>query len=132
MFLFYFRAVQRQACELARGVIMNKKKVLSGILPIMIIILSVSSILLSVYHQKEIYPFGDNTISYGDMSQQTIPENLYYMWDVLHGKANPFFTWNSGFGLNISGAASEQAFFSPLNLFNLIYSRDNLTNFFYK
>lgn len=108
---------------------MERKKAISGIIPIVIIIFSVSSIILSVYHHKEIYPFGGNSISYGDMSQQTIPENLYYMWDVLHGKASPFFTWNSGFGLNISGAASEQAFFSPLNLFILFSSRDHLTDF---
>ena len=69
---------------------MERKKAISGIIPIVIIIFSVSSIILSVYHHKEIYPFGGNSISYGDMSQQTIPENLYYMWDVLHGKASPF------------------------------------------
>ncbi len=51
-------------------------------------------------------------IAYGDMVQQTIPENLYYMWNVLHGKVNAFFPWNSGFGINLSGVAAEQVYLS--------------------
>lgn len=93
------------------------------------IILLVSIIVLSIYYQKNIYPFGNETIAYGDMVQQTIPENLYYMWDVLHGKANAFFSWNSGFGINLSGVAAEQAYLSPLNLFIIFSARENLLNF---
>ena len=40
------------------------------------IILLVSIIVLSIYYQKNIYPFGNETIAYGDMVQQTIPENF--------------------------------------------------------
>ena len=51
------------------------------------------------------------------------------MWDVLHGKANAFFSWNSGFGINLSGVAAEQAYLSPLNLFIIFSARENLLNF---
>lgn len=50
------------------------------------------------------------------MTQQTIPV-MYYIWDVLHGKASPLFTWNSGLGINLTGAFSLGGFYSPLNLF---------------
>lgn len=107
----------------------EKKIVLNHMVSVLIIILVTSGVMLMTYQQKNIYPFGTGTIAYGDMVQQTIPENLYYMWDVLHGNADAFFSWNSGLGINISGAASEQAYLSPLNLFILLSSRDNLTNF---
>lgn len=55
-----------------------------------LIIFIVCVIILPVYYQKGIYPFGDGTIAYGDMAQ-TIPIQIFYMWDILHGKANPFF-----------------------------------------
>lgn len=105
---------------------MKKTKTLFNLFAIIFVI---SGIMLTVYYQKNIYPFGNGTIAYGDMLQQTIPENLYYMWDVLHGKANAFFSWNSGFGVNLSGVASEQAYLSPLNLFIIFSSRENLLNF---
>ena len=106
-----------------------KEKIKSSLQDIFVIILLVSIIVLSIYYQKNIYPFGNETIAYGDMVQQTIPENLYYMWDVLHGKANAFFSWNSGFGINLSGVAAEQAYLSPLNLFIIFSERENLLNF---
>ena len=99
------------------------------IIDLLVITSIISVIILMVYYQKSIYPFGNETVAYADMMQQTIPENLYYMWDVLHGKANVFFSWNSGFGINISGATSEQAYLSPLNFFIIFSSRDNLLNF---
>ncbi len=99
------------------------------IIDLLVITSIISVLILMVYYQKGIYPFGSETVAYADMMQQTIPENLYYMWDVLHGKANAFFSWNSGFGINISGATSEQAYLSPLNFFIIFSSRDNLLNF---
>lgn len=99
------------------------------IIDLLVITSIISVIILMVYYQKGIYPFGSETVAYADMMQQTIPENLYYMWDVLHGKADAFFSWNSGFGINISGATSEQAYLSPLNFFIIFSSRDNLLNF---
>ena len=82
-----------------------------------IILLIVTVAVLTAYCVNGIYPFGSQSIARGDMVQQTIPAGMYYVWDVLHGKANPFFTWNSGLGMNNSGADSLGALFSPLNLF---------------
>ena len=60
------------------------------------------------------------------MVQQTIPNGMYYMWDVLHGKASPFFTWNSALGMNISGASSLSAILSPLHLLLYLCPRSAL------
>ena len=78
------------------------------------------------YAANGIFPFGDNSIARGDMVQQTIPNGMYYMWDVLHGKASPFFTWNSALGMNISGASSLSAILSPLNLLLYLCPRSAL------
>lgn len=88
-----------------------------------IIFLAVTLIVLVAYAMDGIYPFGDASIARGDMVQQTIPGCMYYVWDVLHGKASPFFTWDSGLGMNISGAASLGAMLSPLNLLFYFCSR---------
>ncbi len=106
----------------------DQKKLFTHSLYIIIIIGLVIGIILPVYISKNIYPFGDGTIAYADMAQ-SIPIHLFYVWDILHGKGSPFFSWNSGFGVNFSGTASQNAFFSPLNLFTLFCSRENLINF---
>ncbi|MCI8365694.1 MAG: YfhO family protein [Eubacterium sp.] len=107
--------------------ITEKKKVITKDLSIMAIV--ISAVVLIVYMFNDIYPFGDGTIARGDMVQQTIPAGMYYVWDILHGQASPFFTWNSAFGMNISGASSLGALLSPLNLFLYFSTRDNLANF---
>lgn len=94
-----------------------------------IILLIVTIAVLTAYKMNGIYPFGSKSIARGDMVQQTIPAGMYYVWDVLHGKASPFFTWNSGLGMNISGAVSLGALFSPLNLFLYFSTRSYLYNF---
>ena len=93
------------------------------------ILLIVTVAVLTAYSVNGIYPFGSQSIARGDMVQQTIPAGMYYVWDVLHGKANPFFTWNSGLGMNISGAVSLGALFSPLNLFLYFSTRSYLYQF---
>ena len=35
------------------------------------------------------------------LDQPVLVQYANYMWDVLHGKASPFFTWNSALGMNI-------------------------------
>ena len=62
-----------------------------------IICLIILFVTFVAYAMNGIYPFGHKSIARGDMVQQTIPAGMYYVWDVLHGKASPFFTWNSGF-----------------------------------
>ncbi len=105
----------------------EKKKAIARDLSIMAIVIGV--VVLVVYMLNDIYPFGDGTIARGDMVQQTIPAGMYYVWDILHGQASPFFTWNSAFGMNISGASSLGALMSPLNLLLYFSTRDNLANF---
>lgn len=105
----------------------NKEKAV--IIDVGIITAIISVIVLVAYQVNGIYPFGNETIARGDMVQQTIPAGMYYVWDILHGNASPFFTWNSAFGINISGASSLGAFLSPLNLFLYFSTRDNLVNF---
>lgn len=108
------------------SMIVNRKE---RIIDLSIIALVISVVVLAAYMVNGIYPFGDATIARGDMVQQTIPAGMYYVWDVLHGKASPFFTWNSAFGINISGASSLGAFLSPLNLFLFLSARENLVDF---
>lgn len=94
-----------------------------------IIAVIVSAVVLAAYKVNGIYPFGDGSVARGDMVQQTIPAGMYYVWDVLHGQASPFFTWNSGLGINISGASALGALLCPLNLFLYFSPRDYLVYF---
>lgn len=107
---------------------LNQRKVFIHSLSISVITVLVVGIILPVYISKGIYPFGDGTIAYADMAQ-SIPSQLFYVWDILHGKGSPFFSWYSGFGINFSGIASQGSFFSPLNLLTFFSARDNLINF---
>lgn len=113
--------------EFSWSSLIEKRK--EQILDLSVIALVISVVVLVAYMVNGIYPFGEATIARGDMVQQTIPAGMYYVWDVLHGKASPFFTWNSAFGLNISGASSLGAFLSPLNLLLFFSTRENLMDF---
>ena len=97
----------------------EKKKAIARDLSIMAAV--ISFVVLIVYVLNDIYPFGDGTIARGDMVQQTIPAGMYYVWDILHGQASPFFTWNSAFGMNISGASSLGAAESAESVFIFFY-----------
>lgn len=74
---------------------------------------------------KGIYPFGTTPIAYGDMEQSTVPF-LYYIWDLWHGKATPFFTWRLAAGTNVTGLVSYQSMLSPFNFPILFVQRTNL------
>lgn len=106
----------------------NEKKK-STLIDLGVIAMIIAVVVLLAYKMNGIYPFGDATIARGDMVQQTIPAGMYYVWDILHGNASPFFTWNTGFGMNISGASSLGALLSPLNLLLFFSTRDNLVYF---
>ena len=74
---------------------------------------------------KHIFPFGDKTIDYYDLSQQIAP--LYYhIHDMLHGKTSFFFNFYSALGLNMSVVTSGCSGLSPFNLFFLLVPRDYL------
>ena len=86
----------------------NRKTVMD--LGILLLLVTIAACI--AYGVNGIYPFGSKSIARGDMVQQTIPAGMYYVWDVLHGKASPFFTWNSGhehFRSGFSGSAVQPA-----------------------
>lgn len=84
----------------------------------------VGLLLLCTYLAHGVYPFGNETISYYDMSQSFVP--LYYhTWDVLHGVKNIFFEWNAGMGCSLADVSGAFLFF-PSNLFFLFVKRDNI------
>lgn len=83
-------------------------------------------ILFTVYAIKGIYPFGNNSIAYYDMTQSMIP--LYYhTWDVLHGTKSVFWDWYSGLGGSMADTMGNFVF-SPFNLFFLFVRRESVMN----
>ena len=94
----------------------DRKQALSTAKELGILAAVISIISLLAYAVNGIYPFGEQSIARGDMVQQTIPNGMYYVWDILHGKVSPFFTWNSAFGMDLSGACSLSSMLCPLNL----------------
>lgn len=94
----------------------DRKQALSTAKELGILAAVISIISLFAYAVNGIYPFGEQSIARGDMVQQTIPNGMYYVWDILHGKVSPFFTWNSAFGMDLSGACSLSSMLCPLNL----------------
>ena len=96
---------------------LDKKQIIMTTKELGILAAVISIITLLAYAANGIFPFGEHSIARGDMVQQTIPNGMYYVWDVLHGKASPFFTWNSAFGMDLSGASSLSSMLCPLNLF---------------
>lgn len=117
--------VKEKICQIFK--MTEEKKKVACDLGIMLVF--VSLVMLVAYKVNGIYPFGDETVARGDMTQQTIPAGMYYVWDVLHGDASPIFTWNSAFGMNIAGASSLGAFMSPLNWFLYFTSRSEIVDF---
>lgn len=83
---------------------------------------------LGIYWVKGIYPFGNTTMAWGDMGQETLPL-YYYLHDILTGKSNPSFSWQVAAGNNMSGVAAEWSLLSPLNLLLLLTSKENIYNF---
>lgn len=97
----------------------NKKKAVLNIAPYMLLFLTATAILFTVYAIKGIYPFGDNTITYADFAQSYVPQ-FYHYWDVLHGLKAPFFDWYSGMG--VSMVSTDML--SPFNIFLLFIPRE--------
>lgn len=93
-----------------------------------IITLIITSAMLLVYAMKGIYPFGDGLISWGDMTQQTLPL-FYYAYDMFTGQAVPYFSWRFSGGINMSGVTSEWSLLSPFNLPLLLTERSNIYRF---
>ncbi len=103
----------------------NFVKARNRILESSALILSVSIIWGVVCACKDIYPFGQFMMDFGDMSEQSIP--LYiHLWDALHGEKALFFDWYTGLGNNMSGAIWHFGLISPYNLFFLFIRRSSI------
>lgn len=71
---------------------------------------------------KNIFPFGTARIDTSDFEQESVPV-YYHLWDVLHGKADLFFSEYAGGGLGFAGVSSFFALISPFSLFFLFIKR---------
>ena len=58
--------------------------------------------MLTIYKSNGLYPFGIDTISWGDMDQQVIPL-MSNLKDVLLGKEGAFFSFSNACGMNFFG-----------------------------
>ena len=96
-----------------------KKHIWVFLSPLIVIIL----ILIS-YAIKGIYPFGEKTVTYFDMSQLCVPI-YYHISDVLHFKSNAFLNWNVANGSSLADALGSYLFF-PTNIFFLFVNRDSI------
>ena len=68
------------------------------------------------------WPFGSLVLEGDDGYRQHIPE-LYYLWDMLHGKAGFTFDWYTSFGVSPVGSFIHFGIFSPLNIVYLFIPR---------
>ena len=64
--------------------------------------LAVLGVLCLLYLVNGLYPFGENTISWGDMNQQVVPL-LLELRNILHGEGSLFYTMQTGAGMNFYG-----------------------------
>ncbi len=83
--------------------------------------------LLIVYMIKGIYPFGNRSIAYFDMTQYIIPA-YYHTWDVLHGSKALFWDWYSGLGGSMADKVGTYIF-NPINLFFFFIKRESIVDF---
>ena len=73
---------------------------------------------------KDIWPFGNNTVIWADMTNTT--PLYYYLYDALKGNDSLFFTWRFGCGLETLGIISQQGMLSPVNLLLLLFKREDI------
>lgn len=75
---------------------------LKKIIPIIIPPLGVLMIMLIVFNSAGLYPFGQGSVSWCDMNQQTIPLLINFK-DILDGKGSIFLNMNNAAGMNFYG-----------------------------
>lgn len=73
---------------------------------------------------KKIYPFGNNTLIYGDMHDQ-ITAFYYHFYDVFHGNASLFVDFTTSGGINFWGILAYYIL-SPVSLLLLFFPREDL------
>lgn len=82
----------------------------------------ICAFILSVYAIKGIYPFGNELMIWGDMTDQGI-HYLYRAYDVLTGAVSPHFAWY------LSGGIPLGYSFTPFHLLLLLTERENIYQF---
>ncbi|WP_294589881.1 YfhO family protein, partial [uncultured Ruminococcus sp.] len=75
---------------------------LKKILPFIVPPLAVMLIMGFAFYRNDLYPFGDGTVSWCDMSQQVIPL-LTDFKDILSGKDGIFLNFHNAGGMNLWG-----------------------------
>ena len=89
-----------------------------------VLIMLIIIIISTIYTLKGLYPFGDNSIVYGDMVQQTAP--FYYnFYDVIKGSSNLFTDLRTAMSFNIYSTVSTY-FLSPFSYIILLFKRENI------
>jgi len=77
-----------------------------------------------VFLVKGIYPFGENTLIYGDMHDQ-ITAFYYHFYDFFHGNASLFVDFSTSGGINFWGILCYYIL-SPVSFLLLIFPRDTI------
>ena len=78
-----------------------KNKVLN-ILPFAFPPILVMAVILYAYYIGYLYPFGEGSVSWCDMNQQTIPLMIDFK-DILDGKSSMFLNFENAGGMNFWG-----------------------------
>lgn len=98
------------------------KKILKN--PYFITITISTLILILIFLIKGIYPFGDNTLIYGDMYDQ-ITAFYYHFYDIFHGNSSFLVDFTTSGGINFWGIFSYYIA-SPFSFLLLLFKRENL------
>ena len=92
--------------------------------PYLEVLLLTSIILLIIFISKGIYPFGGNSLIWGDMENQ-ITAFLYHLYDSVLGPKSIFFDFTTSMGINFIGILGYYLI-SPFSLIVLLCGRDNI------
>ncbi len=84
----------------------------------------VFAIFLGIFLGKGIYPFGKNSLIWGDMHDQ-VTAFYYHFYDIFHGDASFLVTFQAGGGINFIGILAYYIM-SPVNFLLLLFPRDDL------
>lgn len=87
-------------------------------------LLLTSIILLLVFISKDIYPFGNNSLIWGDMEDQ-VTAFLYHFYDSILGTKSIFFDFTTSLGINFVGVLGYYLI-SPFSLLVLLFGRSNI------
>lgn len=81
-------------------------------------------IFLIVFLVKGIYPFGENTLIYGDMHDQ-ITAFYYHFYDIFHGDKSFLVNFTTSGGINFIGILAYYIL-SPVSLLLLLFPRSDI------